>query len=182
MVDKLISDLDVGVPASNTEIEILLDGATISTRTDLSVVFTNLQNTFAKAVKPADETVNNSDTLQDDDDLLFAASASKTYGMLVFYFVISTTAADFKYGLSIPTGATADRSDGTWSSIILMATQDFETSQNVATGTALGLVCISARIIMGTTAGNVVNQWAQQAATVADTLAKQGSYMVVWEE
>ena len=38
MVNKLISDLDVGTPATNTEIEILLNAAAISTRSDLSVV------------------------------------------------------------------------------------------------------------------------------------------------
>jgi len=38
MVDKLISDLDVGTPVSTTEVEILLDSAIVSTRSDLSVV------------------------------------------------------------------------------------------------------------------------------------------------
>src|SRR5690606_26427777 len=56
--------------------------------------------------KTEDETVNNSATLQDDDDLSFAIGANEVWAVEIYVQVNSSSSADFKYALSVPSGAT----------------------------------------------------------------------------
>ncbi len=139
-------------------------------------------NTFARVVKKVDETVNNSNTLQADDELLFAASANKTYGLTLIFFCISSNAASFKYNLSLPAGATGDRNNTGSPSATGSVSDDVTNTEIVGSNSFIKIAAIYCRIIMGGTAGNVVMQWAQSIAEVSDTKVLQGSYLVVWEE
>jgi len=138
--------------------------------------------TFARIVKKADETVSNSNTLQDDNELLFAANASKTYHVFIIFFNNSSATADFRYSLSIPTGATALRGSSTWHHTADQGTADWTGTQNLAMATGNKMTYLSGRVIIGTTSGNVVFQWAQQTAEVFDTKVLEGSLLVAWEE
>jgi len=138
--------------------------------------------TFAKVVKPADETVNNSTTLQDDDDLKFAATANKTYSGMLIFAINSGTIPDFKYVFSLPTSAT-----GEWI-LVTGALGSFSTNSNIETP-LLAVANASNqgnmfnfKIIMGGTAGDCILQWAQGVANASDTKVLEGSSLIVWEE
>ena len=77
-------------------------------------------NIFATSVKGVDETVNNSIALQLDDELKFTVNANKAYFVEFNLRFTSSTAADLKVGLQIPSGATYriafGSSTGLWSS------------------------------------------------------------------
>lgn len=268
MVDKLINDLDSGTIATNTEIEMQLDGAVASTKALISallslydadtatltnktfdanatgnsisniedadivddtltltkivpgtkgeviatdgttrqllVVGTNDQvltaasgettglkwaaagggssKTFAKVVKTSDETVNSSVTLQDDDVLKFTPTINKTYSVMIMLWVNSTAVADFKYALSIPTGATSNRLNGVYDSRTAIGQEDWTSADTWNFGGADGGQIVYGKLIMGTTAGDLTVQWAQNFLEVSDTKVLKGSMILAWEE
>ena len=138
--------------------------------------------TFARIIKIADETVNNSSTIQDDDELFAALNANKVYHMMIMICWNSGTTPDFKYQISIPSGATADRSDGTWNQISSVA-QDWTAIQAPGgQGSTVLWTETHGRIETGGTAGNVTFQWAQNVANASDTKVRIGSMMLIWEE
>ena len=140
-------------------------------------------NTFAKAVKTADETVNNSSTLQDDDTLKFTPSINKTYSVLIFLLFNGNTTADIKHAVSIPTGATSLRMDnGNWSSTVARALKDWTTATQINLNGNNQTSCWFGRLIMSTTAGDFILQWAQNSADVSDTKVLEGSFLVAYEE
>ena len=59
-------------------------------------------------VKEADETVNNSVTLQDDDDLTFTMTADKIYAFTMALLVTGNSAADFKLNIDVASSGAAD--------------------------------------------------------------------------
>lgn len=135
--------------------------------------------------KTADENVNNSAVLQNDDELFIALEANKTYeisGHLVF--ITTTSAIDAKVALTCPAGATI-----TWSAIGM---DPAVAAGNTGSGTWTGSVAsggtipvgvssaytpvlISGTIAVGATAGNLQLQWAQNTATAANLTLKAGS-------
>lgn len=139
--------------------------------------------TFAKAVKAVDQTVNNSDVLQDDDDLKFTPTINKAYFGILFFYVNSASNADLKAALSLPSGAT-----GLWLGTNLVWQIAQTVTANVTTAKPLGTsgsdqcLAVYFRIIMGATAGDVIFQWAQNTAQSSDTKILAGSSIVVWEE
>lgn len=140
--------------------------------------------------KTADEVVNNSAALQDDDELLFAMAANATYTFefvlwvhndggpaagvqvalngpaapgYVFYWVGITTA--FAVGPFTGNGGRA-------------AAYETAFSEAIAGGEWI-CIRISGSVENGANAGNLVLRWAQNAAVEVDVRVKQGSY-VVW--
>lgn len=101
--------------------------------------------------KTADESVSLSTTLQDDNLLLFTATASGRY-LVEFYLLIYTEDAtpDFKFALSIPAGASEKRFDGA-SPVALSAYVE-------------KVFYIRSEIILSTTGGAVKLQWAQDTS------------------
>jgi len=141
--------------------------------------------TFAAIVKSVDEIINNSSTLQDDDELFFEAKANKAY--FVSFFLIQhseSSAPNFKTGWSIPSGATMI--DGA-SPISYRGTTGavFVTDSTVAKTltTSLGSrsngFCF--QLLIGATAGTVNFQWAQGNATAEDSTCQRGATLLVWE-
>ena len=188
MADTKISALAelAATPAGTDELAINDAG------TSKKITVTNLTNfvtsgkTFAKVVKAADETVASSDTLQDDDELTFTPSINKVYSYIIMLWVDSNTTPDFKWALSLPTGAAAEW--GTGGGIIFRS----GTSTTVDDGTTPLSSAISGtgtrsfgnfgKLIMGTTAGSVTLQWAQDTSDTHPTKILQGSTILVWEE
>lgn len=144
-------------------------------------------------VKAVDETVNNSVTLQNDDELLFAVAANET---AIFEFVLYVTSgasgatADFRCALTVPAGATfRAQANGPGSASTTMEAANRTESHLSVSGTAgkqIGLVssetvCVRVRGVIqnGGTAGNVTLQWAQWSATVTDVTIENLSHVVV---
>jgi len=115
-------------------------------------------------VKAAAETIDNSDTLQDDNDFTFSIGASEVWLVEMGLLVTGTTVADFKATWSLPSGA---------SMLMFMVLQDTSV-QSEAEGTtpgtafAIGLATSNAAMVhvMATlrnagTVGPATFQWAQ---------------------
>ena len=138
--------------------------------------------TFAALVKPADETITNDSTLSDDDTLFFSANANKTYGIYMQVFGRSVGAADLKYAISIPSGATAKKGQAAWQSDNFAPTIDFTTAEFLITLGDDRVFSIRARVIVGGTAGTIAFQWAQNTSDAGNTTIHEGSYLIAWEE
>ncbi len=137
--------------------------------------------TFAKVVKSADQTVNNTTTLQDDDELLFTGTINKIYSYLLMMNIRSDSTPDLKIGWNVPTGATYTIANNVWGS----ASPSFTETTTMTMGTTTGFDQVAStrgKIIMDSTAGNSVLEWAQQTANVSDTKMLLASTLLVWEE
>ncbi len=147
------------------------------------------------AVKTGDETVNNSDVLQNDDHLSFAVAASGIY-LVDLYLLTSSVSAtpDFKWDWTVPAGATyywgntadpSDSSDGTlggWgqrnissgsAAALSSGTLTHGSGSNVPKG-----VHLIAIVIVGGTAGTAQFRWSQNSATSEDTKLLIGSCII----
>lgn len=129
--------------------------------------------------KSADETVNNSTTLQDDNHLVLAVAASTTYEFEMCIFHNSSTVADLKYDFTFPTGLTMNygldgaAAGGGIDNFVLI-----QTSVPVIGGAGADRAAfLSGTVITSTTAGNLQLRWAQNMAEVSDTKVLLGSYM-----
>ena len=137
-------------------------------------------------VKQTTETIQSSETLQDDDELVFAGIASKTYYIVMAMIINSGTTPDFKFAFSVPTGATIIRAD-TDNTILFRQTigYDFATDSTVAkflqTGGNVGQWGWTFMVEMDTTAGDIQYQWAQNTSTASDTSVLRGATMMVFE-
>ena len=148
-----------------------------------AIAYSKMQNTsgisgIRGVVKTADEIVNNSSTMQDDNELLVAIEANGRYEMLIVLRCTMLATSDFKFQFTVPTGTTmAGASSGAsqiGAELDLTTTQ----SQNV-TSTTQAYLRYFAIITAGSTAGNVTLQWAQLLATVEDTVVKASSYLLL---
>lgn len=134
-----------------------------------------------EAHKTADETVNNSATFQNDNELVVPVAANSIYLVELDAVQSSGTAPDFKFTFTLPSGATgylnvfAHAESNVVTSLVGLPTATF----------ALAGVGANARfmargyIITSTTAGNAQLQWAQNGAAVSDTIVRQGGTLVL---
>jgi len=138
------------------------------------------------AYKAADETINNSNVLQNDDDLYLAMAANEVWvfeGLLIYE---CNEAADFQACVVVPVAADLNWQNGTAAKY----TQPYN---------ALGLSYINATsgaaeyvggaayhcgfwfggvVINGANAGNLQVQWAQWAAHASDLIVHKGSFLI----
>lgn len=130
-------------------------------------------------VKEADETVNNSAALQNDDELLFAVAANEVWQFEGVLFVSAQTTEDFKLTFTGPTGAVG-----------AFGAKSTDIAASNAGTTSLGnavslIVANNAGIIVhfwggihnGANAGNLTLQWAQDTAAGVNTTVRAGSYI-----
>ena len=135
--------------------------------------------TFAIRTKPVDEIVNNTIVVQDDDELFIPLNANTNYGFLVTYLTNNVNpAADFRATFIGPAGAVGQFGPTQGSAQASLALGVEDTTQADGDGSWLHVGFIK----VGGTAGNLQLQWAQAAATVADTILRAGSTLVVWEQ
>ena len=131
------------------------------------------------AVKTADETVNNSATLQDDDHLkLWLPKNSIWQGFFTAYWVAANALHDMKWQWTLPSGCT-----GVWET-------DPSTSQTASSmaslwgGTATAGTDMLSRwwltIVMGGTSGTVQLQWAQSFSGATNSTMKKGSSLLLF--
>jgi hypothetical protein len=139
---------------------------------------------FAKIIKSVDQTVNNSSTLVNDDELTVALSANKRYMIWMNVFFVSSNTPDFKCSLTLPSGTTQK--------VISNDLHGFSTSEGFTddpTTTTVQSLTITAEfslifqgyVLTSGTAGNLTLQWAQASADASDTDVKAGSSLIVFE-
>ncbi len=129
-------------------------------------------------VKQEDESVGDT-TLQDDDELFFKASINTIYNVVIMLFLAWDAAPDFKYALSMPSGATGERNNATWASTAVNTAIDATTVTNLASSTGTRVLQIDYRVIIGSTSGQVSFQWAQRFADAISAKVLKGSMLTV---
>ena len=131
-------------------------------------------------VKEADETVNNSTTLQDDNELLFAVAANEVVQFEGVLMISTDPNADFKLTFTGPAGAV-----GSFAAIYGDVTTGNADASSAALGSAATLISVNDGSVVrfwggihnGGTAGNLTLQWAQNTANVSDSKVLAGSYL-----
>ena len=135
-----------------------------------------------RVVKTVDETVNNSDTLQADDELLIPVLANKTYLVEVRLIGISFGTTAHKIGWTVPAGASflwmpwgqSDAGGVTPSK----GAADTQAYDGIASGKVFSA---SGLLIVGANAGNLALIWGQNSAAVGDTKFLIGSCLTAIE-
>ena len=144
----------------------------------------SVDHTYSRRIKPIDQIVNNSTTIQNDNDMVIALRSGKTYSGEVILFLNSPVTPGFKYdflfGGTFEAG-TAEYGSGTASSTVPVSTVAMSTVTVLTTDGTNQKITIQFRI-KTTAAANLLFRWAQNVATAVDTKALTGSRMVVWEE
>ena len=138
--------------------------------------------------KAADETVNNSSTVQTDDDLKITGGigANEVWAFeFVLHVLSASTTPGFRFDLSAPTDATAiyysGESVGTGGTSMGTDLATASLAAIVFTGTELEYqVKIKGMFIMGATANGAFSlRWAQETAHASDTKIKAGSHLIM---
>lgn len=132
--------------------------------------------------KTADETINSSTTLQDDDELTVAVEANKRYRVLCMIRLTSDPAPDFKYAFTVPTDAICVAISGIGSSTGLSNENDLTASQTITTvNTNTRYLLIVGTLLVRGNAGSITLQWAQNTSDAANTTVNEGSWLAVIE-
>lgn len=136
--------------------------------------------------KSADENVNNSTTLQNDDHLAFAIAASEVWAFSMFLywtfasgdpgvkliFTVPASCTGFYQALDTNTALNAGGGSGNVYPFAI-ATQLSRPTSGITTL----IMTIKGVVINSTNAGTVQFQWAQNSAVASNTTLKLGSYM-----
>lgn len=132
-------------------------------------------------IKAADETVNNSNVLQDDDELTIPIGATQVWLVKVGVLCTSSVGADIKLSLTIPVGAQCYRHshyiDSAGNQAFTVATEGVASIAAFGNG-ALKYRFVIEALVISAAAGNFTLQWAQNTAEVSDTKVLADSYIV----
>lgn len=144
------------------------------------------------AWKLADEIVNGSATLQNDDELFVAVPANTKFAIRGFVIFTSNTTANFRLGWTGPTGYTHITNTKVYSRIAAAPTQLVDTRTFVEGGLvgasgAASLVLSTHGQLMeltgsyqtSSTAGTAQIQWAQNTSNGSNTTVYAGSYIML---
>jgi hypothetical protein len=130
--------------------------------------------------KTGEETVNNSNVLQNDDELLLAMAANEVWSLELFLLFNSSTVADLKLSATMPAGCVG-LNNSAYNNDAIAITVD----ENVISALALGGAGASNRlyrasylIINGGNAGNFQIQWAQNTAEATNTKVLTNSHLI----
>ncbi len=132
-------------------------------------------------VKAADQTRNNTTTLVDDAHLQATLTANVVYGFLLVLLYNSGTTPDLKITWSGPAGL-----DMQWGGLradtggALTVPADLTESSTVTIGgIAAGAFAVFGGRVTATATGTWRLRWDQNTATVADTIVRQGSMLLL---
>nr|WP_157554045.1 hypothetical protein [Herbidospora sakaeratensis] len=142
---------------------------------------------FATVVKPSDESVSSSTTLQNDDHLILSLPTNSTFIMDAMIIYLSPGNADFKGAWSGPSGATLQWFTDAGSSaetvgvhaVNRIVYQISETTSILAPGLDPFLMCYKPKGILttGGSNGNLTFRWAQATSQASAAVAKAGSWI-----
>ena len=138
-------------------------------------------------IKSADETVHNSVTVQDDDELSYAIAANEAVDIRMALFVVSSTTPDFRFAFSAPSGAdviygiiSVNRgNDGIVQQVKFEEAADTEIVAQTPIASVPAPMQVMATVRNGATAGTVKFRWAQGTEHASDTTVKAGTSLVV---
>lgn len=140
---------------------------------------------YRMAYKAADEQVDTSTAVQDDNHLTLTVAASGIYtfdGCLLFDSADAN--ADFKLTFAGPTGATGwwapvaitlGNADGSGSTRLTKFDLASESTVGAISGGSLALP--SGYVAVGATAGSLTLRWAQASSSATPTVLRQGSWL-----
>ncbi|GIV50088.1 MAG: hypothetical protein KatS3mg038_0609 [Candidatus Kapaibacterium sp.] len=138
-------------------------------------------STLVTRYKTSDESVSNSNVLQDDDHLFATLGAGQVWeveGMLDFSSSSATPGVTF--GLAVPTGASFKLSyhsnDGSATGFRAGVLTSGSASVSVPAGGS-AIVFVRGIVIMGSNSGTIRLQWAQNTADATPTTARVNSYL-----
>ena len=139
----------------------------------------NAEHTGIKIVrKTADETVNNSAVLQNDDHLFFSVGANEVWILYGTLRASVLAANDIKIAFTMPTGGEAVYYSLSSGGIWVVSPNAHET---LIPGDRTDMTLYLGGIVYnGATAGNIQMQWAQVTASVADTILKINSTLIAF--
>lgn len=135
----------------------------------------------AAIIKAADETVNNSAVLQNDDHFSFTVVADTDYLVEVVLMVTTGTTPGWKFGWTL--------SGMTWDGVYAtdLTTPTLGSASAIASGTGAGVTATAAAasrlwsasfvIHAGSTGGALQFQWAQNSANASDTTVHKNSFL-----
>lgn len=141
--------------------------------------------------KATTETVNNSTTLQDDDELKLALAANEEVEFEAVIRFDGNASADIKFAFTAPTGATVRWAPANSVRIapddsVTVLDGEIDGGATLAFGTAgagsVRTVTLVGTVLMGATSGNLQLQWAQDSAVAADTRVLEGSTLRVFRQ
>lgn len=134
------------------------------------------------ANKTADETVNNSAALQNDDALAWAVAGSATYAFRLYLVYSSGTTPDLKFTFTGPASFTMSYTVTGFDTSGSFAFGNISTESSTPTlgGTGGNVAAlITGRVVTAATAGTLQLQWAQNTANGSDTIVRAGSHGVL---
>lgn len=133
-------------------------------------------------VKSADETVNNSTTMQSDDELTFTVAANSVYTVKAIIRYDSGATPDFKFQWIAPTAATIDGvahvadSSYTAAGAVIAESTAITTTAGLGAGMPGPILC-DFTVMTGANAGSVTLQWAQNTLDASDTKVLADSWL-----
>ena len=140
-------------------------------------------------IKGADEPVTSSTTLQNDDALLLGLGSNTQWFFIaqIMYTGDVAGSGGIKFTFTTPAGSTL-----TWSQLYLGASVSAPSMSGTGTGsgqtrsaetnaTAQVPIWVLGSVIMGSTAGNLQLEWAQNASDAVATTVKAGSFLAAWQ-
>ena len=143
--------------------------------TGAQVLAADINNLVKIVRKTADETVNNSAAVQNDDELFFAMTANQVWtGELRLLGTSSATDADFRFVFTGPVGAVLQGqciASEPAAGVLTYTHIEIITRQWQVQGAGANIVYIVVKFTVtnGANAGNLQLQWAQVTAKAADT-------------
>lgn len=149
----------------------------------------DLNGLILSARKTVTEPLASSTTMQNDDELFVAAEASAAYRMELFLLSDSGTAGKIKIGWSAPSGASLAwgvlgpaTTEATNTAVASMNMQSRTTTEVASLGgsTSTGVLALAfGTLTVGSTAGTLQFQWAQNALSVTNTNVRAGSHLLL---
>jgi hypothetical protein len=172
-LDTWISD---GSTSTKGKVELATDAETLAA-SSTTVVMTpgNFGANIKCIYKSADETVNNSTALQDDNHLIIPVGANEVWAFTMELIITTNATPDIKMGWSVPSATTMiwTRGDGLGGDGATEAT-----TLTYSGALSADNFQLHGTIFVGATPGNVVFQWAQNTLEVSDTKVLKGSHII----
>lgn len=139
--------------------------------------FSNLNGQVKIIYKTATETVNNSTTLQNDNELILPVLANEVWVFKLSVLYRSATTPDIKFGWTVPAGTTMSWALNDTAQAVF---DESGAGQVAGAGSSTTSIAgnVNGIIFVGSTAGNVNLQWAQNVLEVSDTKVLLGSNII----
>ena len=138
-------------------------------------------NNLTEVIKTSDETVTNSTTLQNDNQLVIALDANSLYYCESLVYFTAESVPKYKSDFTIPAGATGR----TYETAQDSPTQDTATPNTINVGGGAeqfdGEGQIGFFVQTGGTAGNLQYRWAQDILSATPVTLKAGSALRAWK-